>query len=287
MPYIGNLPVDAIHDGSLRDFVEWRRSNGNKSSTVKRDLAIVRRILNLCARKWRDENNLSWLESAPLIEMPEWRDDRKPRPITFEEQNKLFDLLPDLLKDMALFKINTGCREQEVCGLRWDWEVPVPALGSSVFIIPWQAGVKNKEDRLVVLNRIAMAAVNRHRGEHSEIVFPVEGRRRERMNCSAWRTARIKAGLEGVRVHDLKHTFGSRLRMVGVSLETRKSLLGHTNGDITSHYSTAEIGSLFESVEKLVALYESGVEPIALQSDIVTKMTHRGFDGQRLAARRG
>ena len=62
--------------------------------------------------------------------------------------------MPDHLARMCLFKINTGCREQEVCRLRWEWEIKVPELETSVFIIPG-SGVKNGEDRLVVLNRVA------------------------------------------------------------------------------------------------------------------------------------
>ncbi len=54
----------------------------------------------------------------------------------------LFQELPDHLARMALFKVNTGCREQEVCGLRWDYEVKVPELETSVFIVPGEK-VKN------------------------------------------------------------------------------------------------------------------------------------------------
>jgi integrase len=43
-----------------------------------------------------------------------------------------------------------------------------------------------------------------------------------------------------VRVHDLKHTFGRRLRAAGVSFEDRQDLLGHKSGRITTHYSQAE-----------------------------------------------
>ncbi|MEA1888323.1 MAG: site-specific integrase, partial [Pseudomonadota bacterium] len=60
---------------------------------------------------------------------------------------------------MCLFKVNTGCREQEVCQLRWDWEVDVPELDLSVFIIPGDK-VKNTEDRLVVLNRVAKSVID-------------------------------------------------------------------------------------------------------------------------------
>lgn len=67
---------------------------------------------------------------------------------------------------------------------------------------------------------------------------------------SAWKRAREKVGLPQLRVHDLKHTFGRRLRAVGVPLETRKVLLGDTNGDITSHYSVTELGELLEAVSR-------------------------------------
>jgi hypothetical protein len=50
---------------------------------------------------------------------------------------------------MALFKVNTGLREPEVCGLKWEYEVKVPELETSVFVIPG-GSVKNGEERLVV-----------------------------------------------------------------------------------------------------------------------------------------
>lgn len=43
----------------------------------------------------------------------------------------------------------------------------------------------------------------------------------------AWKKARIKIGLQQVRVHHLKPTFGRRLRSMGVSFEDRQNLLGH------------------------------------------------------------
>lgn len=52
-------------------------------------------------------------------------------------------------------------------------------------------------------------------------------------------------------LNDLKHTFGRRLRAAGVSLETRKVLLGHKNGDITSHYSAPEIDELLEAANRV------------------------------------
>jgi integrase len=73
------------------------------------------------------------------------------------------------------------------------------------------------------------------------------------MNSSAWRHARQKARLPQVRVHDLKHTFGRRLRAAGVSFEDRQDLLGHRSGRITTHYSAAELASLIEAANRVCA----------------------------------
>ena len=69
--------------------------------------------------------------------MPDnWKTARKPYPLSWDAQNKLFALLPHTIASVALFKVNTGGREQEVCLLRWLWEVSVPELETSVFVIP-------------------------------------------------------------------------------------------------------------------------------------------------------
>ncbi|HEV7610385.1 MAG TPA: tyrosine-type recombinase/integrase [Steroidobacteraceae bacterium] len=189
-----------------------------------------------------------------------------------EEQALLFKELPDHLARMALFKVNTGLREQEVCGLKWDYEVKVPELDTSVFIIPGER-VKNGEERLVVLNGIAKSVVESVRGLHPVNVFVRahkkvgESRPVTKMNNTAWKAARERAadawanehgepappGYRHIRVHDLKHTFGRRLRAAGVSFEDRQDLLGHRSGRITTHYSQAELTRLIEAAEKVCA----------------------------------
>lgn len=61
----------------------------------------------------------------------------------------------------------------------------------------------------------------------------------------------LETGLEHVRVHDLKHTFGRRLRAAGVSLEDRQDLLRHRSGRITTHYSQAELLNLIEAANRV------------------------------------
>ena len=231
-------------------FKKARRAEGVKSGAVNRSLAVCRQILNLCAKKWRDEYGLTWLESAPMISMVDWNDKREPHPITWSEQNRLFATLPEHLREACLYKVNTGCRQQEVCKLRWEWEFHIPELKTSVFILPG-AITKNGQERVVALNSTAMAMVNRQRGKNDDFVFTYRGEPVTKLNNTGWKRARKKVGLEGVRIHDLRHTTGRRLRAAGISNETRKDILGHEGGNITTHYSVAEIGELVEAVEKI------------------------------------
>ena len=55
-------------------------------------------------------------------------------------------------------------------------------------------------------------------------------------------------------MHDLKHTFGYRLRAAGVAFEDRQSLLGHKAAHITTHYSAADISTLISCAEKVCDL---------------------------------
>jgi integrase len=249
-PFIGDLPIESVHMGTLRPFVEARRAKGIKTTSVNLALGIVRHILNLAASEWLDEHNLTWLQTTPKIKLLKVDDARQPYPLSWDEQARLFQQLPPHLQRMALFKVNTGCREQEVCGLRWEWEIPVPELATSVFLIP-ATTVKNGEERLVVLNRVAKSVVDALRGLHAEFVFAYKGRRLQKIHSSAWRRARQAAGLPQVRVHDLKHTFGRRLRAAGVSFEDRQDLLGHKSGRITTHYSAAELENLLAAANRV------------------------------------
>lgn len=249
-PYIGHLPIESVHMGTLQPFIEARRKQGIKTKSINLALGVVRHILNLAASEWLDGNNLTWLHTPPKIKLLPVTDARKPYPLSWEEQTRLFSELAPHLAKMALFKVNTGTREKEVCGLRWDWEVLVPELDTSVFIIP-EDRVKNGEERLLVLNRVAKSVIEDVRGEHPEYVFTYRGHPVPVMNNSAWQRARKRVGLSQVRVHDLKHTFGRRLRAAGVSYEDRQDLLGHKSGRITTHYSAAELENLIEAANRV------------------------------------
>ncbi|WP_434707021.1 tyrosine-type recombinase/integrase [Pseudomonas sp. R4-84] len=289
-PYLKDLPLTHIDDQALEPFVRDRLKGmvlpcGKQLKpvaprTINISIERVIRVLSLCVRKWRDEERRPWLDSVPMLTRLDLKKKvREPYPMTWGEQSILFGELPAHLQTMALFKVNTGCREQEVCKLRWDWEIPVPELGTSVFLIPSdfggrneRSGVKNGDERLVVLNNVAKSIIDKQRGLSKEWVFPYNGTAMHRMNDSAWKKARVRAaklwqeenlrpahpGYASIRVHDLKHTFGRRLRAAGVTQEDRKALLGHKNGSITSHYSGAELGHLIEAANMVSATDSRG-----------------------------
>ncbi|WP_246247034.1 hypothetical protein [Candidatus Methylobacter favarea] len=122
IPFIGDLPLEQIHMGTLETFISARKKSGLKNSTINRDLAIISRVLILAARLWRDKLGNSWLLEPPLIQFLK-SDNRKPYPINEEEQERLMRELPAHLQTMVLFALNTGLRESELTGLRWSEEI--------------------------------------------------------------------------------------------------------------------------------------------------------------------
>lgn len=359
MPFLREKPIHQIFDETLAPFRTACKAKGLKNKTINNGVEIVQRVLN-CATHWRDESGLTWISSAPKLTKLELTDARKAYPIDWTEQRALLQELPQHAAKMALFKVNTGTREQEVVNLRWEWEYVVPELDASVFIVPGHY-VKNGEDRLVVLNRVARAVVDSERGVHPEFVFTYNGRPVSNLRSSAWEKARMRVafkfakeqseqfdvvrrethysksvemvgkrarrpqvssvvsledlnaarkkeglkplrptskdvwfqltveagrkffathwpefeGLFSLRVHDLKHTFGRRLRAAGVSQETRKVLLGHTNGDITTHYSAPEIAELIRAANTVCE--DSKRKPLTLVRASAAQNSHSSF----------
>lgn len=266
MPQIGTLLLPQIHDGTLAPYVRTRLEAGRKHKTVNLGLGLVRHILNLAAKSWRDEDGRTWLEHAPAITMLTLNGhQREPRPITWSEQRALLPKLPAHLARMALFKLNTGVRDDVVCSLRWDWEIKVPELGVSVFVVPKEHVKGRRQARVLVCNSVAQSIVESVRGQHEDFVFVY---RRERvknvdeapvmdyrpiqaMNNTAWQTARKKAGLGDLHVHDLRHTVGMRLREAAVGESTIADILWHSRPSMTHHYTVAQVVEIHAALEKI------------------------------------
>jgi hypothetical protein len=58
------MTLDEIHQGTLQPYVDLRRRQGVRSSTICRELAVVRRILTLASRVWRNQLNQPYLAAS-------------------------------------------------------------------------------------------------------------------------------------------------------------------------------------------------------------------------------
>ena len=251
MPYIGGLSLDSIHMGTLQPFIKARRRQGVKTRTINHGLEIVRRIMNLASSEWIDETNLSWVERPYKIKLLREHDLEPFRPLTWNELDYFLSVLPEHLRNMSLFAVNTGCREKEICELRWEWEATRFELPHILlFIVPGEF-VKNKKRHLIICNDDAADVVNSQRGKHSTHVFSYRGKPLQRMNSTAFRNARKKTRLDDVSPHCYKKTCGQFSRAVGVDEEDRRFILNHTSDSITTYYSLPDIELMYNKLNKI------------------------------------
>lgn len=275
---VGQMDLAEIHKGVFEPFIQQRRNDGVKSKTINLTLAVARAVLNKAAGDWIDSDGKTWLQAAPKIKMLPVKDAARAYPLSWNDERELFKRLPPHYQQPCLYGINTGLRQELICGLLWAWEHRVPELGRTVFLIPGTAeGVKNGEDWLVVHNHTAQAVIESVRGNHPDYVFGYHGRRLWNLTNNAWRQAWEAAGLPTDRmkwrkgVHNLRHTFGHRLRAMGVSNETRHALLHHKSRDMSTHYSIPEIRELVEAVDRLCEAKQSGMTVLRLVETVPQK----------------
>jgi integrase len=141
----------------------------------------------------------------------------------------------------------TGARRQEISGLRWsevDFAFSVLRLETS------KTGAK-----IVPLASAALACLEAIHGEPDADpvwVFPnARGDGPYDGVGRAWDRLRAQAGLEGVRLHDLRHTFASVGAGQGVGLALIGGLLGHTQASTTQRYAHLADDPLRRAAEKI------------------------------------
>lgn len=235
LPYIGHLPLNDVDDGALQQY-KADRLGQRMAGTVNKEIATAQVVLNRAYRVWR------WIPGAPLLQRVKGAA-RRPYPISWPEQAKFFRLLPERLRPLCIFAVNTGVRRGELWKLKWSEEREVD--GVRLFII---RETKNGKDRPVILNRLARRVVESARGQFSDFVF------REQSVSKPFNAAWVKAGLPDdplikKGIHNLRHTFCSRLRNAGVPAEDRDKLSGHANSSLTQHYALPVVKRLYDYVE--------------------------------------
>ena len=244
-PYIDDLPLIEVDDTVLDQYKKDRRKVA-MVGTINKELTTVTAVLNKAAKVWR------WIPTAPKLQRLKG-DTRKPYPLTWPQQIELFKRLCGDIQKICLFAVNTGVRREEIFKLRWSEERDIE--GAMVFIL---RDTKNGQDRPVICNSIARRIVGYMRGRDPKFVFPKITI--PKILNKAW----IAAGLPDdplikKGIHNLRHTFGYRLRQAGVPGEDRDALLGHHNRSLTQHYAVPDIARLAELAERVTARNDTAV----------------------------
>lgn len=207
---------------------------------VNRELGMLKSMLNK-AIKWgflRAENPVRGVKYYP--EYP------KERILQDDEAERLIASCGDSLRPVVVTALNTGMRRGELLDLRWenvDFENRFIRVARS----------KNNRQRKVPMNSVLCEELLKLRRNGSEYVFTQLGSERP-LRCvrSAFERACRKAGISGLRFHDLRHTFATNLVLGGVDLVTVKEILGHSDIAMTVRYSHPSDTRKMEAVESLV-----------------------------------
>ena len=164
----------------------------------------------------------------------------RERFLTPEEFRRLGRVLRDSETDgsvwpptIAAFRLLmlTGCRKSEILELRWD----------DVDLTVGELRLKDAKavPRMVHLTAPALKVLDGvFRTPGGGRVFPgPRGGSQKQYFDLCWRRIRARAGLDDVRIHDLRHSYASRALALGEGLPTIGKLLGHAGISTTARYA--------------------------------------------------
>lgn len=143
--------------------------------------------------------------------------------------------------------ILTGCRKSEILSMRWE-EVALEAAELRLADSKTGARVVSLSEPAVKL----LAGLPRLPGNPWVLPGRKPGAHLRKLD-DAWQSVRTRAGLEGVRLHDLRHSFASRALALGEGLPMIGKLLGHARIETTSRYAHLARDSVRESAERVAA----------------------------------
>ena len=139
----------------------------------------------------------------------------------------------------------TGCRRNEILTLRWEH---VDLDASEIHLADGKTGA-----RTVHLSPAAVRvldALPRKPGNPWVIPGRKPGTHMTDID-GAWETVRARAGLDDVRIHDIRHSFASRALALGEGLPIIGRLLGHRRVETTARYAHLARDSIKESAERV------------------------------------
>ncbi len=213
------------------------------ASTLRHYQLALTHLLNLAQRQW------GWIEHADTerVRRIAVRNDR----VRFLDDAELRRLLEAVTPhaDLRLFvwlALGTGARAGELLSLRWD-QVDLKARTIRL------TKTKNGDQRtLPIPSQAVPLLASRVRRLDTPLVFPGKHNPQKHTNLrNAWLQAIARAGIQDLRVHDLRHTAASYLVQSGASLLAVAELLGHRDLKMTRRYSHLAPEHLMEVADRL------------------------------------
>jgi integrase len=244
----GNVKISNITADIIEDFKEERLSQGIRTATVNRDLAVLRRMMKLAEK--RRLINESPFREVDFLEEREQR--RRPHILTFEEEERVLAAAAPHIRALAVLILETGMRSRrEALSLLWS-DVDFAHNLISVRKSKTRAG-----ERTIPISGRCKTELLRWRSlfgsEFSSYVFPsmhdpskpLKDLRR------SWAKALKDAGLQYFWLYDLRHTLASRLTQAGVSPVFVAQIIGHSSTSILSTYARAVDEYRRDAIHKL------------------------------------
>jgi integrase len=239
-----STPITKLSARVLADYKDRLLGEKKAPATVNRYLATVKAILNKAKNEWGTLTVVPTIKLLPL-------DNARHRWLTEGEEQKLLPVCAPHLRDLVVFLMDTGARLREATTLTWvDVDLDRKPRAAVRFMetksgkprgVPLSSRVEEMLRRLKAecpkdqnrvflyrpIGRGGLGDGETKRGAAVPFYNPF----------GTWDTARKRVGLDDVNLHDLRHTFASRLIMRGVPLLTVSKLLGHHSIQMTMRYA--------------------------------------------------
>jgi integrase len=251
-PALGRKLVTAVDH---RDVEELHRDISKRAPCrANRAISVLSRMMTL-AIKWRlrTDNPCKGLERNPEI--------KRKRYLTGDELARLTRALaeyPDQhTANVFRLLLLTGARKGEVLGARWE---QFDLDNRQVWVKP-AATTKTKIEHEVPLGDGALTLLKAMRKAEpdAEYLFPGRSGSGHLANIKKhWPVICKRAGITGLRIHDMRHSYASFLASAGYSLPVIGALLGHSQPQTTARYAHLLDDPLREAANKVGALL-SGV----------------------------
>ena len=237
--YFGNVYLYEITPDKLEAYRAFRLSQEVAKPTVNREMALLKHAFNK-AIEW----NKAKENPVEKIKFYSEKERKRVRYLEMEEKRRLLNACPSHIKSLVFFALNTGMRQGEILGLKWE---EIDFNLNQVRVSHSKAG----KPRYVPINSELVNMVKSISGE-SVYVF---GKGQEKPKWPSFRgsfeAAVKRAGLDDFRFHDLRHCYASDLVMKGVDLKTLAELLGHSTTQMTERYAHLSPARLRAAVELL------------------------------------